>query len=53
MSAPLIRLTPEQAAIARRVAWDRYERHPHANPCVGRERYRAEIALIEELEAAR
>ena len=52
MSAAPIRLTPEQAAHARRAAWDRYEQYPHADIRVGRERYRAEIALIEELERA-
>lgn len=48
-AAPL-RLSPEAAALARREAWDAYERIPHADLSVGRAQYRAAIATIDELE---
>ncbi|WP_230280228.1 hypothetical protein [Croceicoccus sp. Ery15] len=34
-------------AAAKQAAWDRYVRIPHADPRVGREAYREEIARIE------
>lgn len=48
MTRPAI--TPAQAREARDLAWHRYANTCHASPLVGRARYRAEIARIEELE---
>ena len=48
MTRPAI--TPAQAEYARAQAFARYANTCHADPRVGRARYRAEIARIEELE---
>lgn len=50
ITAEPFRLTRAEAEHLRDVAQLEYEATPHANPLVGRERYRAAIAIINELE---
>lgn len=47
---PRLFITPAQAKDARDLAWQRFANTCNADPRVGRARYRAEIALIEQLE---
>lgn len=46
-----LRLTEAEAERLRDIAFDRYFHTPHANPRVGRERYRAAIEAINALAA--